>query len=521
MSKLLPVLVLLLSRSLPSHADEWPCYGHDPAHTSLRLSTKGMELDFGGKPVGIVQVMPLYGVKKLRGSETAPWEKAIPDDVLARCRRFVRMSRSCPIACRERYALAADGSIAIDQKFDYLEIADDWGTEGEHVAPLPPALGITLTFGRKLGLPLKVSPQPEDLGYFTPNGPLLAAPGRRHVTRFDGARKYIDEVLEITPGNDPVSQTALAKLNAQVEKILKSKATFRGLSSASNYQFFRFGARNEQVLSLCQSLPLLREGLREPVKQYARAMLVPYLAEIQRTMATVRTPNGTFDVCQPIATRNPAGTSEAEDLYHGLTLSALWAYGHYTGDWETIRSHRPLIHAMANYTLLRHNWLVGFELDGWATTGFCHTAQFNALVAYARLMRALGDEGAYGQAAYLAAKHLLSWYAHFFGTDYLARYMGRDHVQGANRFRHLVGLLPEHLAGKVDIIYDTKITWWVTTHGPSPEGDPTLFLAPWTGIFPLAHDEMRRQDQMNNWGGITPYYQLKAFVLTSDRQRRM
>lgn len=82
----------------------------------------------------------------------------------------------------------------------------------------------------------------------------------------------------------------------------------------------------------------------------------------------------------------------------------------------------------------------------------------------------------------------------------------------------------------------------MTTHGPAPEGDPTLFLAPWTGIFPLAHDEMHRfwrdhlkgeigavwdfftwlwpetfnqfsADQMNNWGGITPYFQVKAFVL--------
>jgi hypothetical protein len=229
-------------------------------------------------------------------------------------------------------------------------------------------------------------------------------------------------------------------------------------------------------------------------------------------------------------------------LYNGLTLSAVWAYAHCTGDWEAVKPHRALLDAMANHVFTRHNWLLGFAVEGWATTGFCHTAQVNALIAYARLMKALGDEAAYGKATYLTAKHLLGWYAHFFGTDYIASYMGRDHTSGANRFRHLVNVLPKHLASKTDIIYDTKVTGWVTTHGPEPEGDPTLFLAPWTGIFSLAHDEMYRfwrdhlrgeagvvwdfftwlwpetfnqfsQDQMNNWGGITPYYQLKAFVL--------
>jgi hypothetical protein len=508
----------------------------------LSLSGKGLELDFGGKPVGFLQVMPLYGVKKLRGGETAGWEKALPADVVARCRRFVRMSRFYPTSCKEEYELGADGAVSVRQSFDYLQIKDDWGTEGEKVAPLPPAFGITLAFGRKLSLPLTIAPNPEDLSYFTPNGPLLVCPGDQHVLRFEGARKYADEALQITPGNDAASQEALAKLNAQIEKILASKETFRWLSSSSNYQFFRFGARNEQVFSLCQALPLLREELREPVRKHAKAMLESYLDEMKYAAQTIQTPSGPVRACHAHSSQSLSGTWESEDLYHGVTLSALWAYAHHTGDWEFVRSRRELLDAMANYTFVRHNWLVGFELDGWSTTGFCHTAQFNALVAYARLTKGLGDEAAYGKAAYLAAKHLLSWYAHFFGTDYLALYMGRDHTSGANRFRHLVNVLPEHLARKTDIIYDTKVTGWVTTHGPSPEGDPTLFLAPWTGIFPLAHDEMHRfwrdhmkgeigcvwdfftwlwpetfnqfsADQMNNWGGITPYYQLQAYVL--------
>ena len=513
----------------------------------VELSAQGLELDFGEKQAGVVQVMPLFGVRKLRGSETAAWEKALPADVTERCRRLARISRFYPVSCKEEYSLGADGSVGVRQTFGYLDIQDEWGTKGEKVAPLPPALGIALTFGKRFSLPARVAPDPVDLPYFTANGPLLVCGGSQHTLRFEGARRYVDEVLELTPGRDASSQEALAKLNAQVEAILKCTKPFRYLSSASNYQFFRFGAKNEQVFSLCQALPLLKPELHEPVKARAKEMLKDLLADANFVRDTARTPSGVVPVCRPQSERGLGGTWESEDLYNGLTLSAAWAYAHYTGDLEAVKPHRARLDAMANHVLTRHNWLLGFEVEGWATTGFCHTAQVNALIAYARLMKALGDEATYEKAAYLAAKHLLGWYAHFFGTDYIALYMGRDHTSGANRFRHLVPILPDHLARKTDIIYDTKVNWWVTTHGPAPEGDPTLFLAPWTGIFPLAHDEMHRfwrdhlrgeagvvwdfftwlwpetfnqfsADQMNNWGGITPYFQLKAFVLDGSAE---
>ncbi|HPD13496.1 MAG TPA: hypothetical protein PLE19_01005 [Planctomycetota bacterium] len=499
-------------------------------------------LDFGEKPAGVMQVMPLFGARKLRGSETGAWKEELPAEVRERCRRLVRMSRFFPVACKEEYRLGADGSVSVRQGFDCEEIKDDWGTKGEKLAPLPPALGIALAFAGKGPLPIEVAPAPTDLSYPTVNGPLLACEGDSHTLRFPGGRRYVDEVLEITPGDDPISKEALAKLNAQVEKILKSDKPFRWLSSSSNYQFFRFGARNEQLFSLCQSLPLLKPELRQEAKARAKAMLGEVLAEANFLKETVRTPSGQVAVLRPKSERSISGVWESEDLYNGIALSAVWAYAHYTGDLDAVKPNRAFLDAMANHVLTRHNWLLGFAVEGWATTGFCHTAQVNALIAYARLMKALGDEAAYGKAAYLVAKHLVGWYAHFFGTDYIASYMGRDHTSGANRFRHLTGVLPDHLARKTDIIYDTKVNWWITTHGPGPEGDPTLFLAPWTGIFPLARDEMHRfwrdhmkgevavvwdfftwlwpetfnqfsQDQMNNWGGITPYYQVKAFVL--------
>ena len=513
----------------------------------LHLSREGLEIDGGSRPLGLVQMMPLYGIQRLRRAATADWRQAVPPEVIERCRRFTRLSRCYPIECREDYSLGDDGAVRIRQAFEYLQIKDEWGTAGETMAPLAPTMGITLTFGRKFALPLEITPAPVDLEYFTPHGPLWGCAGRQQTLCFRDGLKYVNETLDIVAGSDPISTEQVRKINAQVSKILKADRPLKFLSSSSNYQFFRYGAPNEQIHAICQVVPFLDGELLLPVKAYLRPMMNDCLDPKRYSRQKIATPTGERTVARLPGVKARDGDWEQEDLSGGLTLSAAWSYGCATGDWKTLKQHKALLDEMANYLFVRHNWLLGFELDGWSLTGFAHTAQVDALVAYARLMRAMGDQPAYGKAAYLATRHLLSWYAHFFGTDYMALYLGRDHTPGANRFRHLVGIMPEGLAGKTDIIFDTKVTCWTRTHGPSPEGDPTLFLAPWTGLFPLAHDEMVRfwrdhmkgeighvwdfflllwpetfnqfsADEMNNWGGITPYYQLKAFVLDGRPQ---
>jgi hypothetical protein len=47
----------------------------------VELSEQGLGLDFGEKPAGSVQVMPLFGVRKIKGEETAAWEKGVPAEV--------------------------------------------------------------------------------------------------------------------------------------------------------------------------------------------------------------------------------------------------------------------------------------------------------------------------------------------------------------------------------------------------------------------------------------------------------
>lgn len=195
----------------------------------VELSEHGLALDFGEKPAGVVQVMPLFGVRKIKGEETAAWEKGVPAEVTERCQRLARMSRFYPISCKEEYRLGADTSVSIRQSFDYLEIQDEWGTKGERVAPLPPALGIALMFGKRSSLPASVAPSVADLSYFTPNGPLLVCQGDHHILRFDGARRYADETLETRRSSSPRGR---ASSPSPTTRCTASGATTSGARSA-------------------------------------------------------------------------------------------------------------------------------------------------------------------------------------------------------------------------------------------------------------------------------------------------
>lgn len=505
----------------------------------LALSADGLELTFAGGGSGIVQALPLYGSWPVERARTAGWAEAIPAEVDARCRELAAISRFYPAACREDGRIEGGGDVRLHQTFTYEQIDDAWRTRGRQVAPVPPAVGICLRFGPRFELPLEIAPAPRDLQYVTPHGPLYGVDGPFHDTVLRGGARYAREALRIRPGDDPVSREALARLSAQVRRILQDGEPFHFLSSSCNYEFFRFGARNERLYSLCQVLPLVGDDLREPLRRHVDAMLEQVLSAQWRT-ATVATPAGGVRTCRWPRTDGPAPGEE--DLWNGVTLAALWAYGHYTGNWDALRPRREVIDALANEMLTRTDWRVGFELAGWGAEPFELTAQIEGLLAYARILHALGDAPAADRATCQAAKHLLGWYAMFFGTDWIASYAGRDHTAGANRFRGLVELMPAHLAGKTDIIFDTKITVWTAPYGPIPEGDPTLFLAPWTGTFPLSRDAMHRfwrehlrgevsdvwdfylflwpetfnqfsADEMNNWGAITPLFQVKAFVL--------
>ena len=93
------------------------------------------------------------------------------------------------------------GQSVLEQRFRYLEIKDAWGTPGEKVAPLPPALGIALTFGKRFSLPASVTPSAADLSYFTPHGPLLVCPGDQHMIRENRTAPFISpHPFDLTSG---------------------------------------------------------------------------------------------------------------------------------------------------------------------------------------------------------------------------------------------------------------------------------------------------------------------------------
>jgi hypothetical protein len=304
--------------------------------TQVTLAPDGLTLRFtsGGAEV---RAMPLWGYRRLlHGGEgaTAGWAQGLPPDVAERARRLARtvLSRPRAVTC----------VTTADPSSDVLEIAlsvsgwddaNEFGWEGDRIIPLSPPLVHALT----TGFPCEVEGgQLVDADLFTPYGPwggVRSSAGCR--LRFP-LLQYVNEA-ELPVGEealaDPVAREALSRLRtAYADKFRQGTIDeIWDHGGADNYCWQAMGDRYYAM-----GLPYAGEaagGARAALQSYVSGYVLDESHYVpRRGVLLLEGPGiGSWGVL------GDAGK------FSSNLLETLWAYGHNTDDWETLREHWPTI----------------------------------------------------------------------------------------------------------------------------------------------------------------------------------
>lgn len=155
----------------------------------IRFDGDGLALQFADQ-AGYVATLPLYGFYRPpqqgelflsthglpeRGVETWTWADGLPESVIRRCTWWSRALKRYPVNCHEDFNVdPGEGTITVRDRFEYIDIADDWRTEPLTVAPLSPTLAFTQLTP---GFPVTINAEVADPDLMTPYGPYMVVQG--------------------------------------------------------------------------------------------------------------------------------------------------------------------------------------------------------------------------------------------------------------------------------------------------------------------------------------------------------
>jgi hypothetical protein len=351
--------------------------------SSMRLDSDGLFLTFP-REAGEVVLLPLYGAWKAPASASDPlmarqrdakkknqiktweWAKALPRDPLVRLRFWAGATREFPVRATDEYSVhRAEDSVTLRSRIAYHRIVDDWGTRPLRLAPISPVLGLALL---EPGLPVRFSGKPFDLEIFTPAGPYFGIPEAEGFDATFPVLAYIHET-EATP--DLTTNAPSPALRAALDQL-------------------RQAAREMTTSPAGGGMP---DAWKLPDAPVWLARSLPHLDAPDRAMAAAA------------LRQQLSGETEAR-------FEALWAYAHFSGDWDFIR---------ARWAKLRNEFRMGAAMN-WTAFGRTNITDHGELAApcaaYARLAYQAGDLEAYGYACSLFARELVHLWVRQRGAGY-------------------------------------------------------------------------------------------------------
>jgi hypothetical protein len=371
----------------------WVVYlQHQP--NMMKLDADGLHLEFPSV-AGDVALLPLYGYDKppqggrdFRTEHGLPqpkmkiktweWPKVITRDPLTRIRYWASATREFPIHCEDSFSVnRARDSVTIRSRFLWRSIDDDWKTRHIKLAPLSPPLAHAAKLG---GFPAEFSRRWFDLEMPTPCGPYMAIEG---VDEFDATLSVVQYVNETEAFEAPMAaghpnvQLALDKLHAVAARTFQPPGTT--------------GGGNEGASGLSR--------LIEGAGWFAKGL--PYYEEATRSNAL-------------FALRKSFREGAAQSDVNGI--EALWAYAHFTGDWELVKDRWPMVKKRF-VAPARSRW-ASFGSEGIAAIG----DEVAPCAAFARLAYQAGDLDAYNYGCYVFARQLTLLFLKDRGADYFRQH---------------------------------------------------------------------------------------------------
>jgi hypothetical protein len=414
----------------------------------VTLTDDGLQLEFDETETGYIFSMPLFGYDKPAqrnnrfvqehslpsiGVEPWTWEREFPAQLEQRCEWWASTAKAYPIGFQESFRVdPSDDKISFRQDYRWLFISDDWKTQPQRFAAIPPSVALARAFP---GYPLEFSEPLHDPQYFTAFGPFVGVPDSDRVEYSMKVVQYLNELEEIRLGPTPstLQRAALDVISTSMKA--KFPVPWR-------YDFDH-GDRSNFCWNIAgdvwypRALPLVDAELR----RRAASSLRIYLAnEILQPHSPY---HGKYLLHGPGI--NSWGEWGDAGKFMTIALQPIWAYAEFSQDWDLIRSRWSLVKRFF-ITPEEANWLSygrGFIAEMGDEAAPCS--------AYARMAWALGDKDEYLFGAYMFARELI----HLYVKQVAGRFFYEHQPYHQNR------PMPSH-------IYPTDV--WGSTRGWQVDG---------------------------------------------------
>jgi len=396
----------------------------------IRPEGDALRVIFGNVDAGAIVLLPLFGSVHLPVDQTAVWQDEFPSELLARCRTWAKRLKYFPLTAAEAYRIEPGGDVTVSERFQFIELRDDWDTAGEQLAPLPPVVALCHRQGFPVDFPMPEHQLPRGgrlvLGNYviaTHSGPYGGVSGTdtvRYTVR--GLSRYIDQMPAWPPARSESARQLAEELQREVEK-LSDAGQLAPATNVIGWLERHFQNPGETVLAVAEALPYLTPKQRQEAQRWLARFVDRYdpLTSDGLSAAGTRREYAKPDPVEPVRTveRPVRWEDRANNLY------ALWVLAHVTGDWKPVDGRADEIRRIADVALDRLEWATCSYFRGphedrssarahrgedcgstWAANG-----RFSCWVALARIARHWNDTRLEARARYLLARTMLVRFA--------------------------------------------------------------------------------------------------------------
>ena len=394
----------------------------------MKLNEGGLQLEFPGA-AGDIVLLPLYGYFKppaekgdflvahgLPGKKIKTWEwsEALPKGPLMRVRYWASALREFPVYCEDSFSVdRAHDSVTIRQAFRWRSIEDEWNTKHLKLAPLSPPLALAT---QDKSFPATVSKSVLDHDLFTPYGPYMGVEGADTYDVTLRVLRYVNE----TEFTDPPPTNAHPSVSAAIEKLrATSRATFgspgRHEVDAEGGEKLDGATAGDQWYAKC--LPYMDE----PTRALALASLRKHFREevlVTNRFGGREDPNASGRTRQrPEGSgADSQGDRAAAERSRTHLLESLWAYAHFSGDWDLIKERWPLVKEFFTPQAGARWVTFGNEAEAGLGEGA------SPCLAMARMAFKVGDMDSYNYACYRFAQELVHHQIRQTSVEYFRRH---------------------------------------------------------------------------------------------------
>lgn len=447
----------------------------EPTRDSLAASFQG--------GAGTLVVLPVLGFYHPPAKETEQWKDGVPADVVDRCRVWARRLKHFPLTCRETYRVKDHDSVTIQQQFTYLDLADEWGTKAERIAPVPPVVALAQAYG----FSVKSSGDCAEHAIQTHSGPYSGIAGTDTASfTVRGLGPYVDQTARSNPPLGADAKVLARELKDEVTRMIDAGDLAPAMSLGKKHagkMEFHFANPADTILALAEAIPYLDDPTVASATEHVRDVI-----QEMNPLKCLKAPNfgrarrEYFDPVDAdyfkkiVGYPRMAATTNISQEQRANSVYALWAFARAAGSddmfkepWDDIKSVALSVSRAAD----------------WATCGYFRPyggnrgsieavqGQFARYIALARMAERFNDAETEQRAIYALARTACL----FFSQGKIVPYMYDQKFQTV----------------------DADPNWMAELSMTTGDGGRGLL---WTGHWAGAEDDVRQVIRWDEFGPV-------------------